>query len=282
MSRGEPDPRALKPGDAFGEYVIDDQLGEGGMGIVFRAIHEDGGVVALKVLKPGLVTDSNAARRFAREARAVGEVEHPHLIGLIDTGDVEGIGYLAMHYVPDKSLDDRIQAQGPLPVDDTMRIASEIASALDALHAAGLVHRDVKPSNILLDAERGALLTDFGLAKSRDYSMLTAPGQMLGTLDYIAPEMLKGSEPGASADLYAFGCVVFECLAGTPPFGGLSMFEVGMAHLGDTPPDPLADRADAPPGLSEAVLVALAKEPEDRPPSATAYAEMLIAATRSG
>jgi serine/threonine protein kinase len=282
MSRGEPDPRALKPGDAFGEYVIDDQLGEGGMGIVFRAIHEDGGVVALKVLKPGLVTDSNAARRFAREARAVGEVDHPHLIGLIDTGDVEGIGYLAMHYVPGKSLDDRIQAQGPLPVEDTMRIASEIASALDALHAAGLVHRDVKPSNILLDAERGALLTDFGLAKSRDYSMLTAPGQMLGTLDYIAPEMLKGSEPGASADLYAFGCVVFECLAGTPPFGGLSMFEVGMAHLGDTPPDPLADRDDAPPGLSDAVLVALAKEPEDRPPSATAYAEMLIAATRSG
>ena len=100
------------------------------------------------------------------------------------------------------------------------RIVAEIASALDALHAAGLVHRDVKPSNILLDAERGALLTDFGLAKRRDYSMLTAPGQMLGTLDYIAPEMLRGDEPGPSADLYALGCVVFECLAGTPPFGG--------------------------------------------------------------
>ena len=95
-----------------------------------------------------------------------------------------------------------------------MRIVAEIASALDALHAAGLVHRDVKPSNILLDDERGALLTDFGLAKRRDYSMLTAPGQMLGTLDYIAPEMLRGDEPGPSADLYALGCVVYECLAG--------------------------------------------------------------------
>src|SRR5215218_10144284 len=280
--RSEPDPRQLQPGDAFGEYVIDEQLGEGGMGIVFRAIREDGVVVALKVIKPGLVTDVNTARRFAREARAAGEVDHPHLIEVIDAGDVDNISYLAMHYVPGKSLDDRIIEHGPLPIDDTTRIISQIASALDALHAADLVHRDVKPSNILLDEERGALLTDFGLAKRRDYSMLTAPGQMLGTLDYIAPEMLRGSEPGPSADLYALGCVVFECLAGTPPFGGLSMFEVGMAHLGDTPPDPLADRADAPPGLSEAVLVALAKEPADRPASATAYAEMLIAAARSG
>ncbi len=278
----DPDPRGLKPGDAFGEYVIDDQLGEGGMGIVFRAIREDGAVVALKVIKPGLVADERTARRFAREARAAGEVDHPHLIDVLDAGDVDGVGYLAMHYVPDKSLDDRIRADGPLSVADTTRIVSQIASALDALHAAELVHRDVKPSNILLDQERGALLTDFGLAKRRDYSMLTAPGQMLGTLDYIAPEMLRGDEPGASADLYALGCVVFECLAGEPPFGGKSMFEVGMAHLGDVPPDPCADRADAPPGLSEAVLAALAKEPSARPSSATVYAEMLIGAARSG
>ena len=201
---------------------------------------------------------------------------------MLDAGDIDGIGYLAMRYVPGKSLDDRIQAHGPLPVEDTTRIVAEIASALDALHAAGLVHRDVKPSNILLDDERGALLTDFGLAKRRDYSMLTAPGQMLGTLDYIAPEMLRGEEPGPSADLYALGCVVCECLSGKPPFGGLSMFEVGMAHLGDVPPDPCAERGDAPPSLSEVVLRALAKEPSERPPSATVYAEMLLGASRSG
>ena len=281
-SRSDPDPRSLEPGDAFGEYVIDGQLGEGGMGIVFRAIRDDGAVVALKVIKPGLVADEKTARRFAREARAAGEVDHPHLIEVVEAGDIDGIGFLAMHYVPGKSLDDRIQAQGPLPVEDTTRIVAEIASALDALHAAGLVHRDVKPSNILLDEERGALLTDFGLAKRRDYSMLTAPGQMLGTLDYIAPEMLRGEEPGPSADLYALGCVVFECLAGKPPFGGLSMFEVGMAHLGDAPGDPCAERADAPPSLSDVALRALAKEPRDRPPSATVYAEMLIDAARSG
>jgi serine/threonine protein kinase len=282
MSARQPDPGGLQPGDAFGEFVIDHQLGEGGMGIVFRAIRDDGSVVALKVIKPGLVRDDRTARRFAREARALGEVQHPHLIDVLDAGDIDGIGFLAMRYVAGKSLDDRIQATGPLPVEDTLRIASEIASALDALHAAGLVHRDIKPSNILLDEERGALLTDFGLAKRRDYSMLTAPGQMLGTLDYIAPEMLRGEEPGPSADLYALGCVVFECLDGQPPFGGRSMFEVGMAHLGDPPGNPCAQRPDAPSALSEAVLAALAKEPSQRPPSATAYAEMLIGAARSG
>src|SRR5215210_4766296 len=281
-SRSEPDPRALQPGDAFGEYVIDEPLGQGGMGIVFRAIRDDGAVVALKVLKPGLVKDEKAARRFAREARAADEVRHPHLIDVVDSGVVDGAGYLAMRYVAGRSLDDRIREQGPLPVEDTARLVAEIGSALDALHATGLVHRDVKPSNILLDAERGALLTDFGLAKRRDYSMLTAPGQMLGTLDYIAPELLKGDEPGPSADLYALGCVVFECLAGEPPFGGRSMFEVGMAHLGDTPPDPCEQREDAPPELSQVALAALAKQPEDRPPTATAYAEMLLAVARSG
>jgi serine/threonine protein kinase len=278
MLRSEPDPRSLQPGDAFGAYLIDEPIGQGGMGIVFRAIREDGAVVALKVLKPGLVADEKATRRFAREARAAAEVVHPHLVDVIDAGDVDGTGFLAMNYVAGRSLDDRIHAHGPLPVEDTTRIVAEVAAALDALHAAELVHRDVKPSNILLDAERGALLTDFGFAKRRDYSMLTAPGQVLGTLDYIAPELLRGSAPGPSADLYALGCVVFECLAGTPPFGGRSVFEVGMAHLGDPPPDPCEARDDAAPELSRAVLAALAKRPDERPPSATAYAELLLAA----
>ena len=280
--RGEPDPRTLEPGDAFGEYLIDGQLGEGGMGIVFRAVREDGAVVALKVLKPGLVADEKATRRFAREARAAAAVVHPHLIDVVEAGDVDGTGFLAMRYVAGRSLDDRLREHGPLPVADTTRIAAEIGGALDALHAAGFVHRDVKPSNILLDDERGALLTDLGLAKRSDYSMLTAPGQMLGTLDYIAPELLRGGKPGPGSDLYALGCVVFECLAGTPPFGGHSVFEVGMAHLGDRPPDPCEGRTDAPAELSRHVLAALAKRPEERPPSATAYAELLIAAVRAG
>ncbi len=276
--RGEPDPRTLQPGDAFGEYLIDEPLGQGGMGIVFRAVREDGAVVALKVLKPGLVRDENATRRFAREARAAAEVDHPHLIDVIEAGDVDGTGYLAMRYVAGRSLDDRIGEQGSLPVEATVRLAVEVGAALDALHAAGFVHRDVKPSNILLDDERGALLTDFGLVKRSDFSMLTSPGQMLGTLDYIAPELLRGAAPGPGTDLYAFACVVFECLAGTPPFGGRSVFEVGLAHLGDRPPDPCFGRDDAPAALSRAVLAALAKRPEERPPSATAYAQLLTEA----
>jgi serine/threonine-protein kinase len=273
--RGEPDPRTLQPGDAFGAYLIDEPLGEGAMGIVFRAVREDGAVVALKVLKPQLVADEHATRRFAREARAAAEVAHPHLIDVIEAGDVDGAAFLAMRHVAGGSLDDRLAEHGPLPVEATTRLATEVGAALDALHAAGFVHRDVKPSNILLDAERGALLTDLGLAKRSDYSMLTSPGQMLGTLDYIAPELLRGAAPGPGTDLYALGCVIFECLAGTPPFGSRSVFEVGLAHLGDRPPDPCHGRDDAPAALSRAVLTALAKRPEERPPSATAYAELL-------
>ena len=276
--RGEPDPQTLQPGDAFGEYLVDEPLGQGGMGFVFRAVREDGAVVALKVLKPGLVADEHATRRFAREARAAAEVVHPHLIDVIDAGDVDGTGFLAMRHVAGGSLDERIREHGPLPVEATTQLAAEVASALDALHAAGFVHRDVKPSNILLDDERGALLTDFGLVKRSDYSLLTSPGQTLGTLDYIAPELLRGAQPGPACDLYALGCVVFECLAGMPPFGGRDVFEVGMAHLGDRPPDPCAERDDAPPELSQRVLAALAKRPEERPPSATAYADLLIEA----
>jgi serine/threonine-protein kinase len=280
--RGEPDPRTLQPGDSFGDYLIDEPLGEGGMGIVFRAIREDGAVVALKVLKPLLVADEHATRRFAREARAAGAVAHPHLIDVIEAGDVDGTAFLAMRYVAGRSLDDRLAEHGPLPIADTVRLAAEVGGALDALGAAGFVHRDVKPSNILLDAQRGALLTDFGLVKRSDSTMLTSPGQMLGTLDYIAPELLRGAEPGPGSDLYALGCVVFECLAGTPPFGARSVFEVGMAHLGDRPPDPCHGRDDAPAALSRAVLAALAKRPEERPPSATAYAQLLNEAARPG
>ena len=137
-----------------GRYSLERELGRGGMGIVFRAIREDGAVVALKVLKPGLVRDENVLRRFAREARAAAAVDHPQLIDVIQAGDIDGTSFLAMRYVAGKSLDDRIRDHGPLPLEDMTRIVAEIAPALDALHAAGLVHRDVKPSNILLDAER--------------------------------------------------------------------------------------------------------------------------------
>ena len=142
------------------------------------------------------------------------------------------------------------------------------------------MHRDIKTSNILLDEQGTALLTDFGLAKGRAYTALTKPGQVLGTLDYLAPELIRGEQATAASDIYAFGCVVYECVAGKPPFGHKTVFEVGVAHLEEEPADPGAGRRDWSPALSRPVLQALAKDPALRPPTATAFATMLQVAAR--
>jgi serine/threonine-protein kinase len=272
----------LAVGDQFGPYELEALLGEGGMGQVYRARRTgDGSIVALKVMKSALLADEQQGRRFVREGRAAHAIRHRHLVDVLEVGDVAERRYIAMRYIPGPSLADRIAAERILPVDDLVQIVAEVGSALDALHAAGVVHRDVKPSNILVDAERGALLTDFGLAKGRDYSTVTRTGQLLGTLDYIAPEILRGDEPSPSTDIYALACVTFECLAGTPPFGG-NRFALGLGHLEAEPPDPMAKRNDAPATLGEIVRQALEKDPARRPPTATAFASMLIVTARSG
>jgi serine/threonine protein kinase len=270
-------------GDAVGPYRIEAVLGEGGMGRVFRAAHEStGAIVALKLLKPEYANDEGLIRRLLREARAARTVDHRHLVGVLDAGEADGQHYLALELVPGRSIGDRIEAEGPLPLDDVVRIAAEVAAGLDALHDAGIVHRDVKPSNVLLDADGAARLTDFGLAKGRDYSSLTLPGQMLGTMDYLAPELIRGEEPSAASDLYAFGCLVYACVAGRPPFGGRNLFAVGAGHLDEEPPDPCAQRRDVPTGFGQAVGFALRKAPTDRPPTATAYARLIAVGARGG
>ncbi len=154
-----------------------------------------------------------------------------------------------------------------------MRLITEIAGALSAVHAAGLVHRDVKPSNIILREDDGsAALSDFGLAKGAGYTQLTRPGQIVGTLDYLAPERIMGEEATPASDVYALGCVAFECFSGQPPFAGRGPLQVGMAHLEETPPDPFEGRDDA---LCSAVLTPLAKDPAERPIPASAYADLL-------
>jgi len=179
------------------------------------------------------------------------------------------------------SLDERIQEEGPLSIAHIVRIARNVAGAIDALHRANLVHRDIKPSNVMLDAENGdACLTDFGLARGGDYSALTRAGQVLGTLDYLAPEAIRGEPPTPAVDIYALGCLVFECLAGHPPFGGRGPMQVGFAHLEECPGDPCSGRSDSPADLGEIVNHALAKLAGDRPPTATAYATLIAAAAR--
>jgi serine/threonine protein kinase len=261
-----------------GPYRLEALLGEGGMGRVFRARGSDGQTVALKVLKARFATDREYSRRFSREARAACEVEHKHLVGLVDYGSSDGHQYLAMDYVAGRSLDERLRSEGPLPVADVLRMTADVAAGLGALHMARVIHRDVKPSNILLDKDGMALLTDFGLAKGDGYSVLTSPGRVVGTLDYLAPELVRGEAATPASDIYALGCVVYESLCGRPPFGGRGLLQAGMAILDEIPDDPCAGRTDTGPALSETVVRALAKAPEDRPPTATAYAHLLRAA----
>ena len=266
-------PTELAVGDSLGPYRLDALLGEGGMGLVFRAVREgDGAEVALKVLKIDLTDDDIYRQRFVHEARSASEVHHPNLVPILDAGDVDGRSYLASAYVRGRSLQDAVRADGHFPVADVVRIVGEIAAGLDALHEQGLVHRDIKAANILLDEGGTAMLTDFGLAKGRAYTVLTRPGQVMGTLDYLAPELIRGQPATPATDLYALGCVAFECAAGKAPFSDRSVLQVGMAHLDEQPPDPGAERSDWPPPLSAALLAALEKEPEARPASAGAYA----------
>lgn len=273
--------RELSEGESLGSYRLGRKLGEGGMGVVFLAEHEpDGRKVALKVLKQELAADETYRKRFTHEIRAARETNNKHLVSILESGEAEGHPYLATEYVEGGSLTDHIRQRERLSVEATVRIAGEIASGLDALHRVGIVHRDVKPSNILLRKDGTAMLTDFGLAKGRAYTVLTRPGQVMGTLDYLAPELIKGRPADAASDIYALGCVVFECLAGGPPFAGKSVLEVGVAHLEEDPPDPCAERDDAAPSLSFVVLQGLRKDPPQRPKTATAFANMLSVAAR--
>ena len=262
--------RELQPGDELGPYRLEALLGEGGMGIVFRARGDDGSEVALKVLKLELGGDLMFQHRFKQEARAAAEVSDPNLLPIIETGEADGRHYLASAYAPGGSLTDRL-ASGALAPAEAVSVACGVAAGLDALHAAGVVHRDVKPSNVLFGADGTPMLTDFGLAKGRAYTVLTRPGQVLGTLDYLAPELIRGEPATPASDIYALGCVAYECVAGRAPFSDRSVFEVGLAHLEETPDPPAPDAPD----LCAAVLAALEKDADSRPASAGAYAELL-------
>ena len=268
----------LGPGDVLGGYRLGPLLGEGGMGKVFRATAVvDGRQVALKVLRAELSADDDLRHRFRREARAAAEVRHPNLVRVLDLGEADGRQYLAIEFVDGETLERRIARTGGLSPEDVLGLLSQIAPALDELHAHGLTHRDLKSSNILLDREGTAFLTDFGLAKGRGYTALTRPSEVVGTLDYLAPEIVRGEAATPASDVYALGCVVYECLAGRPPFADRDLTHVGLAHLSEQPPD-LTEKAGVPPLVSRAVLQALEKDPAARPGTAADYAAAIRAA----
>jgi serine/threonine-protein kinase len=272
---GAAESRELAPGDALGGYRLEDRLGEGGMGLVFRAVREaDGEVVALKVTKLAFADDEDYRRRFVHEARAAADVHHPNLVPILDAGDADGREFIAVQYVEGPTLQESIEREGVLDVEQLVDVARGLGGGLDALHERGIVHRDIKASNVLF-ANGVPLLTDFGLAKGPSYTVLTKPGQVLGTLEYLAPELIRGEPATAASDVYAFGCLLYQCVAGRTPFGDRSLFAVGIAHLDEDPADPAAGRAPWPEGLSAALLAARRKDAADRPASAGAYAALV-------
>ena len=270
----------LNPGDSLGPYRLEELLGEGGMGLVYRAVREsDGEVVALKVMRFELIEDPVFGRRFEQEARAASEVSEPHLVPVLEAGQAEGRRYLASKYIPGDTLEQKLD-EGQLDLSVAARVAQQVGAGLNALHDAGIVHRDLKPSNIIIDPDGNAMLTDFGLAKGRAYTVLTKPGQVMGTLDYLAPELIKGEAATPATDIYALGCTIYECVAGQAPFADKEGIQVGLAHVAEPPPDLAEFRDDLPAGFAEAVLSALAKEPEQRPPTAGDYGQRLADALR--
>jgi serine/threonine protein kinase len=263
------------PGQEVGPYRLDRRLGQGAMGVVYSATRDDGERVALKLLRPERAAESVSLARFIREARIAAGIDPRHVVPILELGEAGGITYLAMPYYDGGSLAQRIALRGALEIDETAQLAAQLGRGLDELHGRGVLHRDVKPSNVLLDATGGAALSDFGLARAPDSTRLTAEGQILGTPHYLAPELIEGLEASEATDIYALGCVLYECLVGEPPFAGRGITAIGFAHLTEPPPDPQERRPDLSPDLSRALLTALEKDPAARPTSGTALARML-------
>jgi serine/threonine protein kinase len=266
------DPRI---GTLVGGYRVQSLVGEGGMGMVYKATAADGACVALKVVKRDYARDETFRRRFQREARIAQTVRNPHVVPVLDTGEEDGVPYLAAQFIEGSSLEDRLKREGRLNVATTVGICTQVANGLEALWAAGMVHRDVKPGNILLDNDGTVYITDFGLAKDSQGSVLTLPGQALGSMDYMAPEQIRGETVTAATDVYALGCVAFECIQGKPPFADRQGMRVLWAHLQDEPPDPSVGCDDIPAGFVTALKTALRKEPVERPSSSVEYARSL-------
>jgi serine/threonine-protein kinase len=268
----------------FGPYRIDRLLGDGGMSEVFQAYHvEQNRVVALKVMLEELGDSREFRTRFLRESQVTAQLSHPHVIPIHNWGDINGRLYLDMRYVDGEDLGDRLDRAGALGISDAVAVISQIARALDAAHAAGLVHRDVKPSNVLLSVDASgagifAYLVDFGIAlaisddKSRQLTVLTRAGTALGSLDYMAPERFLDQPVDARTDVYALGCVLFECLTGEPPFPLDGAALRISAHLSSPPPKPSDRRVGLPVGMDAVIATAMAKSPDDRFPSAGALA----------
>ncbi|WP_458247579.1 serine/threonine-protein kinase [Streptomyces sp. MAI_2237] len=267
-------------------YRIEREIGRGGMAVVYRALDlRLERTVALKLLAPELARNDTFRRRFTHESRAAAAIDHPHIVPVYEAGETDGVLYIAMRYVDGSDLRHLLDRRGPLAPSTTLRIAAQVASALDAAHEHGLVHRDVKPGNILVargtdsDHPEHTYLTDFGLTKkSLSLTGFTSVGQFVGTLDYVAPEQISGRPVDGRCDVYGFACVIYETLAGRPPFRRDDDMALLWAHQYDQPPPLTECRPDLPAAVDTVFDRALAKSPEDRHDSCLAFVAALRAA----
>jgi eukaryotic-like serine/threonine-protein kinase len=229
-----------------GRYRLDAQIGAGGMSTVYRAFDQTlERRVAIKLMHREIASDSDQLERFRREARAVAQLSHPHIVGVIDAGEDESRPYIVFEYVEGETLKERIRRMGRLPMDEAIAYAIEISRALGAAHARGIVHRDVKPQNVLVDEEGSAKVTDFGIARSIDDTGLTADGRVLGTTDYVSPEQALGHDVNGQSDIYSLGVVLYEMLTGDVPFHGENQVSVAMKHVREDMPDLQSRRPEA-------------------------------------
>jgi tRNA A-37 threonylcarbamoyl transferase component Bud32 len=258
----------VSAGTVLAGFRIQRLIGEGAMGAVYLAEDTAGRRVALKLLSPELANDERFRRRFLRESHLAATLDHAHVVSTVASGEEDGVLFLAMAYVEGSDLRELLRREGRLEPTRALALISEVAEALDAAHAAGLVHRDVKPGNILVAGESGeehAYICDFGLARHvSSVSSLTSDRGFVGTIDYVSPEQIEGAELDARADIYSLGCVLYESLAGERPFERESELSVVFAHLNEPPPR----LTHVPPELSTALddvfATALAKSPDDR------------------
>jgi hypothetical protein len=259
----------LADGEEFAGYRIERRLGRGGMGILYLAVEP--GLerrVALKLIAPEAAADDVFARRFAEESRIAASIEHPNVVPIYAAGEEEGVPWIAMRYVAGPDLGRRLAREGRLDPVEAVALIAQIGNGLDAIHAAGLVHRDVKPANVLLSGDPGdehAYITDFGVARNlATQSGLTQTGRFVGTLDYVAPEQISGEPIDARVDVYALGCLLFKLLTGEVPFPREGEAARLYAHLHDPPPAPSLYVPAVSMALDDVVIRAMSKSPEDR------------------
>src|SRR6202050_517424 len=261
--------QGLPAGSRVAGYVIERELGAGGMAVVYLAVDERlNRKVALKVLSAGLADDNAFRQRFIRESRLAASVDDPHIIPVFEAGEAEGVLFIAMRYVPGGDVHTHVHESGPLPRSRAAVILSQVASALDAAHRQDLVHRDVKPANMLMDISTGGdrpahiYLSDFGISKDvMSGSALTSTGLFVGTLDYMAPEQIQGEPVNGQADQYSLACSAYELLSGAPPYARDQPMAMIWAHVRDEPPALTSRRPDLPVPVDAVLGRALAKSP---------------------